>query len=221
MKKIFLIIIITAILAVPPSVHAIMPSEGSEYLFHLYFSSTNQLVADRDFKFSYDIISDVFVQPSVGQFPYRGEIINFAGDLAASFKFDVHASKLSAEAPYVADGQKVIFYDNQNQPVLTIPVSDSSFCNDDGICNADRGEDSLTCPKDCSRSLPVPVASAAPPAAVSGSNGVLSAILYLVIGLVLAGLVWWFLKRRDNSRNISLPPSLPTPAPPPNPNNPV
>ncbi len=186
------------------------------YVFHLFQNSTGQLVTDRDFKFSYDIIPGAFVQSAVGQFPYRGEVINLEGQVTAQFKFNVQSGKISVQAPYVADAQKVVFYDNQNQPVLTIPVSASSFCNDNGICNADRGENYQTCPKDCSQSLPAPpVASTTPTPSTGGSSGLLSSILYLLGGLILAGAGWWFFKRRG-SGSISLPPSLPTPPAPGN-----
>ena len=118
------------------------------------------------------------------------------------------------------------FYDNQNQPVLTIPVSDSSFCNDDGICNADRGEDSLSCSKDCKQGLVTPLPTVTPVSSAGGLSGLLSGILYTLAGLVLAGLVWWFFKRRRNSSNMTFPPSfssggqaLPTPPAPPNQGN--
>jgi hypothetical protein len=192
------------------------------YVFHLFQNNSGQLVADRDFKFSYDIIPGIFTQPAVGQFPYRGEIINLGGQVVGQFKFDVHLGKLSIQVPYVADGQRAVFYDNQNQPVLTISVSDSSFCNDDGICNADRGEDYLTCPNDCKAvTLPAPVATV-PTVTATGSGGIVSGIIYAVIGLLLIGLAWWFLKRRRGPTSLT-PPSapLPTPPPPPSPNKPL
>ena len=202
--------------------------QSSEYAFHLYFNTQNQLVVDKTAKFSYDIISAPFIQPSVGQFPYRGEVINFMGAVSANFKFNIQSGAITVNAPYAADGQKAIFYDNQNQPVLTISVSGSSFCNDDGICNADRGEDSQTCPKDCSQSLPVPVVTTTPPTTTSGnaSSTLLSSILWLLGGLILAGLGWWFFKRTHHGPT-SLPPQLPptqplpTPPTPPSTNNSV
>ncbi len=195
--------------------------QSSEYLFHLYLNTTNQLVTDRSFKFSYDIISDTFVQPPVGQFPYHGEIISFTGASAANFKFDVHQGKVSVYAPYVADAQKVVFYDSQNQAILTVPVSDSSFCNDDGICNADRGEDSLSCPKDCKQSLSAPPSASPVPTTPANSSGLVSGIIYTIIGLVLLGGLWWFFKRGRGPSGPTFPSSLPTPPTPATPNNPV
>jgi len=182
------------------------------YVFHLYYDN-GQLNADRDFQFKYDVVPDVFLQDSLGQFPYRGEIINFLGQTSADFKFDPKAGKNSVKAPYVADGQKAIFYDTQNQPILTIPVSESSFCNDDGICDADRGEDFLSCSNDCRQSslpTPVPVNN---DTSSTRSSGLWSGILYTLGGIILLGLFWWLFKRSKGSS------SLPTPPPPPNTTN--
>src|SRR3989344_8941156 len=121
---------------------------SSVYLFHLYYDNS-QLFADRDVQFKYDILSEIFVPETLNtQFPYKGEVINLKGEVAKTFQFDPRQGspaflkgKISVKAPYFADGQKVVFYDNQGDALLTIFVSESSFCNDDGICNADVGED--------------------------------------------------------------------------------
>ncbi len=199
-------------------INNVKPTEFS-YVFHLYYDKA-QLYADRDFQFKYDIVAGSYVQPAVGQFPYRGVIINIAGEPATSFKFDVQSGKISVRAPFVADGQKAVFYDSQNQLVLAVPVSDSSFCNDDGICNTDRGEDSLTCPKDCKGGLPAPAATTTPTASGGGSAGVVSGVIYAVVGLGLAGGLWWFFKKRSSSSQLP-PLSLPTPPTPPGPKNTV
>ena len=204
------LIIIFLFLALPIYSFAITESEDDQYIysFHLYYDN-GQLSTDRDFDVKYSIVAEAFTPETLTtQFPYRGEIINFAGEIAANFQFNPKQGKNSVNATYIADGQKVVFYDSQNQPVLTIPVSDSSFCNDDGICNADRGEDSLSCPKDCKQSLPVPIVTTPTPS-VGGSNGLWSGILYALGGLVLLGLGWWFFKRRGKSDNITLPPPPP------------
>ncbi len=175
----------------------------AEYLFHLYYDN-GQLSADRDFQFKYDIITEEFIQGEIKtQFPYRGEIINVAGEVAAHFIFDpkngdirFNKGKISVKAPYVADGQKAVFYDPQNNPVLTIPVSDSSFCNDNGVCDDDRGEDSLNCPKDCKQAVPVPPVASGTPTPGGGNSAILSSIIYGIIGVILLGGFWWLFKRR-------------------------
>jgi hypothetical protein len=202
--------------------------QAGSYLFHLYFDN-GQLVADRDFQFKYDIETIVYAEPTlVTGFPYRGEIINFVNEIAANFKFDprngdakFNKGKISVRAPYVADAQKVVFYDNQNQPVLTIAVSDSSFCNDDGICNADRGEDILSCPRDCKAGTPLPSVI---PTSTGGTSGLILGVIYSIVGVVLIVGLWWLFRKRGSGGSLPPPPSdlsLPTPPTPPSQNNPV
>ena len=191
------------------------------YLFHLYYDNS-QLLADRDFEFKYDVIAAPYEPAEVStEFPYRGEIFNFAGEVAANFVFDpksgdVHfvRGKVQVRAPYVADGERAVFYDSQNSPILTIRVSESSFCNDDGICNADRGEDSLSCPKDCKQAVPVPPSPEPESEGTGDSQGLVTGLLYTFAGLGLIGGLWWFFRKRR-----AAPPS--TPIPPPGPQNTV
>jgi hypothetical protein len=225
MKKIILIILLAAAI-IGGTVHADTSDTKSNsfyYLFHLYYDN-GQLLADRDFQFKYDVIPGDFVQgATTNQFPYRGEIIDAAGEVAAHFVFDPRQGdanftkgKISVQAPYVADGQRAVFYNAQNQPMLTVYVSDSSFCNDDGICNSERGEDSLSCPKDCKQTVPVPPV-ASPTPTPSSSSGLVSGIIYGLVGVLILVVLLWVLRKRKNS--VQGP--LPTPPPPPTPGNPV
>ncbi len=190
----------------------------SSYLFFLYYDN-GQLFADRDFQFKYDVIPEKFTPETPNtQFPYKGEVINLKGEIAKTFQFDPHQGnskflkgKISVKAPYAPDGQKVNFYDGQGNQLLSIFVSESSFCNDDGVCNADVGEDAKTCPSDCKQVLPVPVAS---PDILSGAgtSGVLKGIIYLIIGLAIAGGFWWWRKRKG-SQAMEFPSNLPPTTP--------
>lgn len=228
MIKKFLILLVG--LTVGFSAHAgAVTSTDFSYLFHLYYDN-GQLSADRDFQFKYDIVGAAYTQPALTtQFPYRGEILNAAGEVAGHFVFDPKQGdvkftkgKVSVKAPYVADGEKAIFYDSQNNPVLTIFVSDSSFCNDDGICNADKGEDSLSCPKDCKQTLPAPPSVSPLPTASAGTSSILLGVIYSIVGLVLIVFVIWLLRRKKGPTSLTPPSaSLPTPPAPPSPSNPV
>src|SRR3989344_6697351 len=196
--KIFPIVLIL-FLIFPLMSFAISQSDEDEYvyLFRLYYDN-GQLFADRDVEFKYDIVAEKFVPETLNtQFPYKSEIINLKGEVANTFQFDPRQGNpqflkgtLSVKAPYVPDGQKAVFYNNQGDALLTIFVSESSFCDDDGVCNPDVGEDTKTCPSDCKQVLPVPVVSPEIPAA-GGRSGLLKSIVYLIIGLgVVAG--GWF-----------------------------
>ncbi len=186
---------------------------ASVYLFHLYYEN-DQLVADRDFQFKYDIIPEKFVPETLTtQFPFRGEVINLMGEVAETFQFDPRRGnpkflkgKISVKAPYFPDGQKVNFYDGQGSQLMSVFVSESSFCNDDGVCNSDVGEDNKTCPSDCKTATPTPISEPIP-----NSSGMIKVLIYLIIGLGVVGGGWYGWKRwkkRQSSAPIT-PPSTP------------
>ncbi|HVZ11310.1 MAG TPA: hypothetical protein VG941_02775 [Candidatus Paceibacterota bacterium] len=235
MKRIFTILLLVTLWIRP--VHADVQDgfapQNFSYLFHLYFSN-GQLFADRDFQYKYDILASAYQAPTVTtEFPYRGDILNFSGQVGAHFVFDprqgdIHFTegKLSVTAPYVADGDRAVFYDSQNNPLLTISISQSSYCNDDGICNADNGEDSLSCPKDCKQTLPAP-----PPTqnqqSGSNSSGIISGLLYAGAGVVVIIGYWWYRRRAKGAAgsppDFVMPPTMvrPTPPVPPSPSAPA
>lgn len=185
----------------------------SSYIFYLYYDN-GQLVADRDFEFSYDVIPETFVPETVNtQFPFRGEIINFNGQVAGTFVFDPRRGdpsflkgKLLVKAPYAPDGEKAVFYDNQGNQLLTIFVSESSFCNDDGVCNTDNGEDQNTCPADCKGVTPLPPIT---DNTGSGQGGILMNLIYVLI-MAGAGLGGWYGWKWWKSRQEP-PPMIPFP----------
>ena len=173
-------------------------SPSLSYLFHLYYDN-GQIFADRDFEFKYDVIPEEF-KPEVltTQFPFSGEVVNLKGETAATFKFDPRRGnpaflkgKISVKAPYAPDGKKVVFYDVQDKPLLAIFVDESSFCNDDGICNVDRGEDKKTCPNDCAGVLPttLPPPYEKGPAASGLTTWIILTLVF--VGAGLGGWYWW------------------------------
>lgn len=186
--------------------------ENPSYLFHLYYDN-GQLFADRDFEFKYDIIPEAFVPEQFTiQFPFSGEVVNLKGETAATFQFDPRRGnpnflkgKISVRAPYVPDGQRAVFYDSQGNPLVTIFVNDSSFCNDDGICNSERGEDDKTCPNDC-RAVISPATS--PP--TSGVGGGFSPMILWSLLVVFCGAGgwygwrWWEKRKSEKLTQVSL-----------------
>ena len=174
---------------------------ASSYIFYLYYDN-GQLVADRDFEFTYDVVPEEFVPETFNTpFPYKGEIVNLKGEVAKTFQFDPRQGnpkflkgKISVKAPYVSDGEKAVFYNNQGDALLTVFVSDSSFCNDDGVCNTDNGEDMLSCPLDCKTVTPVPTVSNVP-TITDGKAGLVWGLIYIIAGAGLAGGLWYFLKK--------------------------
>jgi len=219
MKRLFIWTII--ILTIIPSL-VLAEGEGdknvpvSVYLFHLYYDN-GQLFADRDVQFKYDVIPELFVPETLDtQFPYKGEVVNLRGEVVETFQFDPRRGNskflkgtLSVKAPYVPDGQKVNFYDGQGNQLLSVFVSDSSFCNDDGVCNSDVGEDAKTCPNDCKTATPVPTVSTEP--STDGWVGMIKILIYTIIGIGMVvggwfGWKWWKNKQEPPLTQIPLPP---------------
>lgn len=182
------------------------------YIFHLYYDN-GQLAADRDIEFKYDVVPEAFVHETVNsQFPYKGEIITLNDRVAGIFIFDPRRGdpsflkgKISVKAPYFSDGEKAVFYDAQGNQLLTIFVSDSSFCNDDGVCNVDNGEDENTCSADCKGVTPLPPVT---DDTGSGQGGMLMNLVYVLI-ILGAGLGGWYGWKRWKSRQE--PPVMPFP----------
>jgi hypothetical protein len=186
------------------------------YLFHLYYDN-DQLFADRDFEFNYDVIPEEFVPEAYNTgFPFKGEIVNFKNEVSAEFLFDPRRGnpnflkgKISVKAPYVADGQKTVFYDSQGRTLLTVFVSESSFCNDDGVCNFDRGEYEDTCPNDCT--------GVTPPPPLDGEDGggqgsMLMTVIYvlIIVGGAFGGWYGWKLYRtKKETPQDQLPNNIP------------
>lgn len=197
---------------------------ASSYLFYLYYDN-GQLVADRDFEFTYDVVPEVFVPETVNtQFPFRGEIITFNDQVAGTFVFDPRRGnpsflkgKIAVKAPYVSDGEQAVFYDAQGNQVLTVFVSESSFCNDDGVCNTDNGEDENTCPADCKGVTPLPPIT---DNTGGGQGAVPTAFVYVLIiaGVVLGG--WYGWKWYKSRQQPSMPQYPPVNLPPQQPSNP-
>ena len=189
------------------------------YRFHLYYDN-GQLFADRDFEFKYDLIAEQFTPETLTtQTPYRGEIVSVRNEIGATFQFDPKQGnpkftkgKISVKGPYLADAAKANFYNDKNQLLLALDIGGSSFCNDDGTCNSDVGENYQNCPNDCPRPSPSP---AYQPPAPSIWRNMLIPVLIAVAVVVAALVIWFIIRRRRSSAGFdqNLPPQLP-PTPP-------
>ncbi len=192
-------------------------SNNFVYLFHLYYDS-GKLVADRDVKFKYDIIAEPYVVPVLKTSnPYYGQILNIKNKILATFKFDpsIVKGRLSVKGPYFADASRADFYNNSNQLLLTIDVSGSSFCNDDGVCNSDVGENMDNCPNDCKLKPPPVSVTPVPVATGGGSNMKLILIIIAVVILIAVLAIWFIIKKRKAGGPGAIPPSVMPPTIPP------
>jgi len=187
------------------------------YRFHLYYDN-GQLFANRDFEFKYDVIPDDFVPETVSMtHAFRGEIVSGKGEILYSFRFDPQKGNsafkkggIAVDGPYFANAAKVNFYNDKNQLLLTLDVSGSSFCNDDGVCNKDVGENYQNCPNDCKRPLPVPIVSPAPYSI--WHDPFLLGLAALVVVVVV--LVVWVIIKRKRAKSGGFPPPMPLGTPP-------
>ncbi len=185
------------------------------YRFHLYYDN-GQLFADRDFEFKYDLIAEQFTSETLTtQAPYKGEIVNVQNEIKATFQFDPKQGnprfakgKISVKGPYFADASSAKFYNDKGELLLTLNLSGSSFCNDDGTCNSDVGENYQNCPNDCPKPSPSP---AYQPPTPSVWQNMLIPILIAAAVVVAALVVWVIIKRRRTSagQNQGLPPIQP------------
>lgn len=222
-KLLIILLIFGAITAFHFSVSAdpidsTIAKNSSIYRFHLYYDS-GQLYANRDFKFKYDIIPNLFVPENITTAkPFSADIIGVKGNTLTIFRFDPQKGKpsftkgaINVDGPYFADAQKVNFYDDKNKLLLTLDVSGSSFCNDDGTCNSDVGENYLNCPNDCKAPTPSASPSATPvPGGGLFSQPLILIILLIVIAVIVVLAVWSIIKkRRKTAESAEIPPEIP------------
>lgn len=197
------------------------------YVFYLYYDNGG-LFADRDFQINYDIINEKFTETPIGLGAYKIEIANFKSDIVKTVEFDPRqgdsgftAGKIQVKAPYVPDGRRASFLDNQVPPrqFVTIFMEEGALCNDDGSCDSVGGESEKTCPSDCKKSGPRP--TVAPTPVLEEGPDLMLILIYVISGVGVAVVVWfgwkWWKKKKEES---FLPPP-PPPAPPPIPSPPL
>ncbi|OGZ06505.1 MAG: hypothetical protein A2845_00060 [Candidatus Lloydbacteria bacterium RIFCSPHIGHO2_01_FULL_49_22] len=166
MKKLYACILALTLIAPFSFASAFVEDDRSFYIFYLQFKQ-GVLSQDPDAKFAYDVIPGVYeATKSSGDF--YGEIVSGRKVALSRFWFDKPTTFIPAEgrsilevrAPYFANADHVTFFSTSGKKLFTISLSESSFCNDNGICNKDVGESSLNCPNDCppipGEELPLP-----------------------------------------------------------------
>ena len=178
------------------------------YNLYLYYDNGN-IVADRDHAISYDISEGSLSSNSDGgDNPYRIDVVSIRNVVLGSLDFsptqllsDQQKGKIVVRAPYFANAKEVAIYNNVTQLVIKIPVIESSFCNEDNICDIDVGENYKNCLNDCKESVtPAPTPTPTPvPADNKSSFG--EAFLYIFGGLAIVGawlgFKWW---QRNHAR---------------------
>ena len=209
LKSIILPVLVVLALVIPTSfsmADSLPPAEEFPfvYLFHLYYDN-GRLFADKDFEFKYDLIADQFVQPQLNTAgPYRGEIVSMLGNVVGNFKFDppVAGGKISVKGPHFRNAGKVNFYNDKDELLLTVQVSESSVCNEDSICNSETGENAQNCSSDCKIT---PTTTAVPEPQPSLLVRIFSPINLVGLAVVAA---FVFLFRRLRNKKNEIPPQI-------------
>lgn len=201
--------------------------DNLSYVFYLFYDN-GQLFADRDYEIKFDIINEKFVtEAPPPDLAYKAEIINFKSQVVKSFDFDprkgnagFRSGKIRVKGPYVSDGSRVAFFDNQRNPVLNVFIQDGSICNDDGICISAESENEKTCPADCKQARPSRTVE--PPPVFDEGPDLTIILIYVFGGLGVAVGAWfgWKLWKKKREESFLPPPppvggSLPVPPPPP------
>ena len=156
MKKIFALIILGILLPLTFA-SANYDDDVWSYVFHLQYKDNVLGVNDSE-KNPYTPIPGAYIQkddPKTTDF--SGKIISVKGKELGIFGFNKPTSMvislgksiLEIQAPYFADADHVSFFDKNGKHLFNISLLGSSFCNDDNVCNAKVGENSVNCPNDC------------------------------------------------------------------------
>ena len=155
MKKITTLLI--TILFTPMLVHAMVDSEDWIYVFHLEYKQ-NTLQVEEGVKDKYSPVPMKFIPEfKSDESDFYGIVFNGKNREEARFGFmaptstvvSLGKSIMSVRAPYFANADHVSFYEKGGRMLFTVSVKDSSFCNDNNICDAKSGETYLNCPADC------------------------------------------------------------------------
>lgn len=194
--------------------------DSLSYVFYLYYDA-GQLFGDRDYTVNYDIIKETFVSQITAPGWYKLEILNSKSEVVETIQFDPRqgnpafvTGKLQVKGPYAPNGQRAIFYNDQNKQLVNLFIFEGALCNDDGSCSLGQGENEKTCPSDCVKKTTTPLPTVSPAPLDSGFD-MLGIITYAVGGLLVAvgawfGWKWWKKKKEENF----LPPPPPLTSPP-------
>ena len=232
--KLFCLSVITLLLFSSTAFGATKPSSEADmsslsYVFYLYFDA-GQLVGDRDYQVKYDVISEKFAPAEPVQNSYKVQIFNSRGEAVQSVDFDPKGGnatfvqgKVQVKAPYVPNGVRASFFDNQDRQLMTIYISSVALCNDDGFCSSNDGENSKTCPGDCqqARASQTPIVT---PDLTGEGLDMTTILIYVFSGLAVAvgaWFIWKWLKKKREESFLPPPPSSPMASPPVPPTPPV
>ncbi len=138
------------------AVSSVYEEAPSIYVLHLYYKNGVISLAP-NYPMQYEILYQGESAPSSApNGAYKLDVSSIRGASLATISFDPPAgsslggaSYFDVQAPYFADAKEVVVSTAAGKMVLSVDVSGSSYCNDDGKCDFLVGEDPLSCPNDC------------------------------------------------------------------------
>lgn len=139
---------------------------------------------------------------------YKAETISFTGNVLDSFFFDPVAERFDTTIPaedfktgkvlftipYRTNASLIQFTNSAGQQILSISVARDSSCNENNICESQRGESSFTCLSDCPLS-----SSDTTPTTRSVWRAFLPMIIWFGLAIVI-GVGWFIIKTRRASQ---------------------
>lgn len=188
------------------------PTEKGDYVYNFFlFYDTGQLFGNRDKEIKYEVVSGIFIEEDIKPpNDYRVDVINFKNQVVKTVKFDPQkgdpsfmSGAITVIVPYVANGNRVNFYNPANIHLLTIFVSESSFCDDNGSCDASKGEDSDNCPLDCRKSVKRTPIGLPPEMPETDDDTIKTILMYLVFAGAICAASWFSWKWWRGRNKIS------------------
>lgn len=166
MKKILLTLAI--LLLTPLSFLGAMtasPIEEWHVVYHLKYRN-GTLISDTSSGMAYTPI--MYTPESLGQTDPKDsdfyattlsgsgtEIERFGFNIPSIYSPALGESLFDVTGKYFAYADRIVFFKKGGVELFRISLKESSFCNEDKVCNAGVGEDHLNCPMDCPPPQPV------------------------------------------------------------------
>ncbi len=166
MKKILLTLVI--LFLTPLSFLGAMtasPIEEWHVVYHLKYRN-GTLVPDTSSGMSYTPIMytpESFGQSDPNNSDFYATTLSGSGAEIERFGFNIPSvyspalgeSVFDVTGKYFAYADRIVFFKKGGIELFRISLKESSFCNEDKVCNADVGEDYMNCSMDCPAPQPV------------------------------------------------------------------
>lgn len=173
MKNSILIVLVLSVVFLPALVRADALTYQEAWIFHYEFALSGQ----------YHIVGGPAVLPAPGT--WKIEILSQAGDVLSTTQFQPGGATQTIQVPYQDRGYNARIVDARGATQLLIGLAGSRTCDDNGVCNADQGENADNCPTDCGTGQVAQQAAIGHQSALPGGMLLVLADI-LILGVVVA-----------------------------------